>query len=241
MKGKAAELELELQALGSVERAAEVKRYLKSDLDFFGTPLGDIRACTKRAIADLNDRTEPLALAEELWSVPIHERRTAAVVILEQRRRSLEVDDLQLIERFLRESKTWALVDGLAVGVVGSLVERYPTEVGRTMDRWSEDDDFWIRRSALLSQLDPLKKGAPFAAFSRYADAMLDSREFFIRKAIGWVLRDVSKKRPDEVWDWIAPRAHRASGVTIREVVKYLPPERSAAILDSYKAKTPIV
>ncbi|MEA2447730.1 MAG: hypothetical protein QOK47_1367, partial [Actinomycetota bacterium] len=58
--------------------------------------------------------------------------------------------------------------------------------------------------------------------FARNADLMLEEKEFFIRKAIGWVLREMSKRRPEEVRDWIEPRADRASGVTLREARKYL-------------------
>ncbi len=60
---------------------------------------------------------------------------------------------------------------------------------------------------------------------------MLDEKEFFIRKAIGWVLRETSKHHPDEVYAWVLPRAGRASGVTLREVVKYLSPVQRSAIL----------
>lgn len=70
-----------------------------------------------------------------------------------------------------------------------------------------------------------------FERFSRYADAMLDDSEFFIRKAIGWVLRDTAKKRPDLVYRWLLPRSSRASGVTIREAVKPLSiPQREAVL-----------
>ena len=103
---------------------------------------------------------------------------------------------------------------------------------GAVLDRWASDDDFWIRRSALLALLIPLRTGGgDFDRFGRYADAMLDETEFFIRKAIGWVLRDTSRKRPDMVYEWLLPRAARCSGVTIREAVKYLPPDQRAAIL----------
>jgi 3-methyladenine DNA glycosylase AlkD len=61
---------------------------------------------------------------------------------------------------------------------------------------------------------------------------MLDEREFFIRKAIGWVLRDTARERPDLVYQWILPRAERASGVTLREAVKRLSPAQAAAVMD---------
>jgi Predicted DNA alkylation repair enzyme len=113
--------------------------------------------------------------------------------------------------------------------------------IRRTLDRWARDDDFWVRRSSLLAELAPLKHGAPFEPFARRADAMLDETEFFIRKAIGWVLRETSKTRPDEVYHWIAPRTHRASGVTMRETVKYLDATRAERLMRAYKEGRPAV
>jgi 3-methyladenine DNA glycosylase AlkD len=75
-----------------------------------------------------------------------------------------------------------------------------------------------------------------FERFGRYADAMLSEREFFIRKAIGWVLRETAKQRPDRVYEWLLRRAGRASGVTVREAVKYLPMAQRESILASHRA-----
>ncbi len=68
---------------------------------------------------------------------------------------------------------------------------------------------------------------------------MLDEKEFFIRKAIGWVLREVGKKRPDEVVAWLAPRTDRASGVTMREAVRYLPAGERERLMAAYREKRP--
>ena len=89
--------------------------------------------------------------------------------------------------------------------------------------------------------MKPLKHDAPFEPFARRADAMLDETEFFIRKAIGWVLRETSKKRPKEVFDWIAPRTHRASGVTMREALKYLDPRRADRLMRAYRSGRPAI
>ena len=155
----------------------------------------------------------------------------AAIELLDHDADRLGYDDVELLERMLRESRTWALVDGLAASVVGQLVEG-DARVGAILDRWAADDDFWIRRSALLALLVPLRKGGgDFERFGRYADAMLGEREFFIRKAIGWVLRDTARRRPDLVYEWLLPRAARASGVTMREAVKPLSEERRRSLM----------
>ena len=84
--------------------------------------------------------------------------------------------------------------------VVGGLAERHP-ELGVVLDRGTTDQDFWIRRAALLALLGPLGRGqGEFERFSGYADAMLEDKEFFVRKATGWVLRETAKKRPDLVY-----------------------------------------
>jgi 3-methyladenine DNA glycosylase AlkD len=235
-KTLAQRIESELRSVGTPERAAGSKRYLKSDLDFVGTTLPDIRRVVKEILKENRlDRVALLALVEALWSKPVFERRMSAEILLEQRVGLLEEHDIDVLERLLRASLTWALVDGLAVNVVGPLVERFDS-LNATLDRWAKDDDFWIRRSALLALLGPLRRGeGDWDRFASYADDMLEEKEFFIRKAIGWILRETSKKRPDLVYDWIAPRAQRASGVTMRETVKYLSGNQRNHLIDLRK------
>ena len=180
------------------------------------------------------DRRRLVALVGILWNRPVFERRMMAVLLLEAFQPLLRPTDMKLLERLIRESKTWAFVDELAIVITGPLVERSP-ELRRVIDRWAVDNDFWLRRSAMLALLRPLRRGnGDFTRFAHYAEAMLDEREFFIRKAIGWVLRETAKKRPDLVYQWLLPRGAVASGVTVREAVKYLSPSQRADILAAY-------
>jgi 3-methyladenine DNA glycosylase AlkD len=225
-------VERALRNAGDPGRAEQEKRYLKSELEHVGASVPTIRRIVKAELAAHGPLThdELIDCVSALWTRQVHECRMAAVELLELRQDALRASDIDMIERLLRESRTWALVDGLAASVVGDLVERYP-ELSETLDRWSADEDFWIRRSALLALLLPLRRGeGDFERFGRYADAMLEDREFFIRKAIGWVLRDTARKRPGLVFEWLAPRAARASGVTIREAQKHLSAEQRSEI-----------
>jgi 3-methyladenine DNA glycosylase AlkD len=229
VKAIARSIDAALRAIGDAERAVQEKRYLKSELVHLGTGMPALRKVIKEVRRQHRDlpRSAVIALVEILWdepaAAPIHERRAAAVELLDLHKTLLEPRDLGLIERLVRESKTWALVDALAVAVAGSIVDRFPSETRRDVDRWARDDDFWVRRAAMLSLLRPLREGrGDFERFGRYADAMLEEKEFFIRKAIGWILRETSKKRPELVRAWIEPRRSRASGLTVREATKYL-------------------
>jgi 3-methyladenine DNA glycosylase AlkD len=229
----------ELHAAADERRAIAEKKYLKSDLDFLGVSMPAMRSVVKRFLAQrpATSRVELTALARALWSAPVFERRAVAVELLIARDDLLTTHDMRLAERLIRGSKTWALVDPLAVAVAGGLVSRFPVEAA-TLDRWARDEDFWVRRAAILALLGPLRRGeGDFARFARYADGMLEETEFFIRKAIGWVLRETSKKRPDLVYDWLAPRAGRASGVTVREAVKYLSARQRDEVTRAYRSR----
>lgn len=227
------QIDTALRARGVPGRAERERAYLKSQLTHYGTSLPAIRSVTKAVAAQHPglSHDDLVTLVEALWAARVHERRMAAVELLGLYHDHLRVQDMVLLERMLRGSGTWALVDPLAASVAGRLAERHP-EVGLVLDRWARDQDFWIRRAALLALLAGLRRGdGDFERFSRYADAMLDDKEFFIRKAIGWVLRETAKKRPSLVGTWLLPRATRASGVTIREAIKPLPEQQRMAIL----------
>jgi 3-methyladenine DNA glycosylase AlkD len=215
-----------LAALGDTERAARERAYLKSELTFLGTGVPAMRKATLAAAKqhDLDHRTL-VATATALWG-DVHEHRAAAVELLGSRTDLLGVDDLPFLEGLIRSSGTWALVDELAIRVVGAI-----PDAGPTLDRWSTDEDFWVQRAAMLALLVPLRHGAgDWDRFTRYADALLEEREFFLRKAIGWILRDTAKQRPELVHAWCLPRAARMSGVTYREVIKSLTPEQRAEL-----------
>ncbi len=241
----AADWERELRRLGSPERAVQEKAYLKSDAEFAGVAVPVLRSLVRswlaaRAAADGPGRDEIIALARDLWAGSLHEGRLCAVIVLERTTAMLIPADIEVVAEFLASGGTWALADGLAANVAGDLVGRFP-ELAGVLDRWARDENFWLRRSALLALMPALRRGGgDFGRFAGYADTMLQEREFFVRKAIGWVLRETAKKRPELVARWLGPRVHRASGVTVREAVKPLPPAVRDALLAGYRDKRPV-
>jgi 3-methyladenine DNA glycosylase AlkD len=250
-------LDLELRRAGTPDRAMHGKAYLRSELVHYGARVPDVRAAVQRLV---RSEAEPehdrlIELVRLLWDTPadrpVHERRLAAALLLTARTGLLRLEDAGLWERLVRQARTWALVDVLAADAIGPALDRLEASepdpphssdpahssdpparaVTALLDRWAADGDFWLRRSALLVHLRALRAGGgDWARFTRYADAMLDEREFFIRKAIGWVLRDTARRRPDLVFAWMLPRADRAAGVTVREAIKYLSAEQVATI-----------
>ncbi|MFA9429342.1 DNA alkylation repair protein [Egicoccus sp. AB-alg2] len=226
-------LERDLAEHGTPERAEKERRYLKSELRHLGASVPATRAAVKRLVAGLPELThdDAVDLAVALWDAPVHERRAAAVELLDLRSDLLTAADLPVLERLLREARTWALVDGLAASVVGAVRERHPDEAEPTLRAWAGDEDFWLRRASLLAYLVALRAGAgDFDRFADKADRLLEDREWFVRKALGWVLRDTGRRRPAMVVDWLEPRVARAAPLTLREAVKHLPDDDRARL-----------
>lgn len=221
-----------LRRAGNPTRARGEKAYLKSDLRFYGSGQPAIHAAVReyrRAHPKLS-RRELRSIAEALWETDVFELRSAAIGVLESSRERLTERDLGWLVKLIRRSNTWAHVDWLAPKVIGDVLARYP-EARTRVERWARDESLWVRRAALLAEHDALRAGGgDFARWSRIARQMLDEREFFIRKAIGWVLREVSKTRPALTYAFLREHRKRVSGLSLREGAKYLPAAERRAL-----------
>jgi 3-methyladenine DNA glycosylase AlkD len=221
---------------GTAARGSAEKAYLKSPLRFHGVTVPDVRRqaaeLVRRQIPELADRPRLLSLASAFYDTDFHDLHSTAIALLERRQALLVPGDLAWLCALVRRSANWAHVDWLVTKVMGPIIARAPAAARRrTLRSWARDPDFWVRRAALLAQLDQLRAGeGDFSLFATLAAPMLTEKEFFIRKAIGWVLREVGHKRPQLAFEFL--RAHRAqlSGLTLREGSRRLPPAMRAAL-----------
>jgi 3-methyladenine DNA glycosylase AlkD len=217
--------------LGTKERADGERAYMKSELRFHGVTADHVRDAAKdfaRENAPSHDAI--VAIVDALYATDWFDLRSFAIAILERNVKQLTAADAPWLVELARTSACWAHVDFLSTKAIGPLVDRNPA-LWKSVDAWAKDRDFWVRRVALLTHLGSLRKGAgDFDRFARIAAPMLDEREFFIRKAIGWVLREVSKKRPALVFDFFRAHGDRASPLTWREGTKYLPDAMNAKL-----------
>lgn len=219
-----ADLRAQLDALGNPERAVQEKRYLKSELEFLGVGMPGLRKVAKAFVrAHALDHKELLTLTRALWAHEVHELRALAVGILELKVEQLSAADLPALIALVREAKTWALVDWIATKVIGPLSD--DPKARKQIDKWARDDDFWVRRTALLCHHDALLQGqGDFDHFARMAVPMLSETEFFIRKAIGWVLRSTAKRTPQRTYAFVEKHARELSGLSFREATRALSP-----------------
>lgn len=179
-------------------------------LEFYGSSIGAVRGTVRDALRRHSDLTHDdiTALSSELWSEPVFERRLAAAVLLQSKVRLLRNSDLTRIEGFIRTARLRALVDSLAIDVVGPLMESIDAQ-GRgraesVLDRWAREPDVWLRRAALLAPLRALQRGggdwdrfSSRAAFILAEPATPGPDGDAAREAIALVLNEVSKSRPE--------------------------------------------
>lgn len=216
-------------------RAVSEKKYLKSDLNFHGVTVPKLHALAKAWYKAHKDAPveDIAALAQSLWQSDWHEERSLAVFLLEETANRLTLDQLPLIERMIHEVNTWAHLDEIAVHIVGALLAREPQAVRPYLLKWATDANFWVRRTAILAQNAHFRRNeGDFALFEQIVTPMFDEgkvwsadERFFIRKAVGWALRELATRRPDLVVDFVQRQRGRMSGLTLREATRKLPDE----------------
>lgn len=221
-----AELRAGLVELADPVRAVKERAYLKECYEHLGVPMAPGRSIVTAWIR----RASPplglvLAVAAQLWASEIYEDRRAAVDLWVQVAGQLGPEHLAAVEAMVRDARTWALVDPLGHTVAGTILTGDPSVAAPTVERWSLDEgSFWVRRISLLALSRPVCAGmVAFSTFATVADRLLDEKEFFIRKAIGWVLRDIGRVDPGAVEAFCRPRMGRMGTVTWREAEKRLP------------------
>jgi len=212
------------KAAGTRARAEYERAYMKSRLRFHGVDAAVIRtSCAEfvKANKDALDHDGVVAAVDTLYATEWFDLHSAAIGVLERKRTLVVERDAEWLIGLVRRSGCWAHVDWLATKIVPHAL---PDKPARMLRRWAGDEDFWVRRTALLAQLDELRAGGgDFALFGELAVPMLGEKEFFIRKAIGWILRDTSKRRPELVRDFVAEHGGAMSGLTFREATRRLP------------------
>jgi 3-methyladenine DNA glycosylase AlkD len=207
---------------GNAASAKAQRAYMKSTLQFHGVDAKQLRQAAREFCDDHALDHDALVVAvDALYATDNFDLHSAAVAMLERQRPLLSPRDAGWLISLIRRSACWAHVDWLATKMIPHALGARP---GKQLRAWARDDDFWVRRTALLARLDVLRAGAgDFELFCELAVPMLGEKEFFIRKAIGWVLREVSKKRPALVSAFVKARGEEMSGLTRREATKYLP------------------
>ncbi len=213
-----------LMPLADDAKAQGMKAYLLNQFEFLGLAAPVRRAAVKEiGKVKWQSSADLLAAAELLWQKPEREYRYTAVDLLRQHSAQLSVNDLPALQALLLQDAWWETVDGLSAviaEVMHAAVQQKPN-AAITMDVWLKHPSHWVRRSAMLHQLG-WRLDTDTTRLFGYAAQLADEKEFFIRKAIGWALRDYARWNPQAVTDFLQENRNHLSGLTVREAAKHL-------------------
>ena len=213
-----------LLAVADAGRAPAMQSYMKSAMPYFGVAAGPRRTALKRVFADL-DWPNSAAWQKDvllLWREATHrEERYAAIDLSAVRaaRRFQRIDVLPMYEEMIVTGAWWDYVDEIAGHRLWSLLQNDRAAMRETMLAWSTDANIWKRRSAILCQL-LAKSETDLDLLYACIEPSIASTEFFLRKAIGWALRQYAWTDPDEIARYVAVNEDRLSGLSKCEALK---------------------
>ena len=217
-------VEQALTPLADASRAVQMKAYLLDQFEFLGLP-APVRRQAVKGIGKVKWQTadDLLAAAELLWQKPQREYRYTAVDLLRKHSSMLSVNDLPALQDLLLRDAWWETVDGLstAIAEVMHAAVLQKSNAAVAMDAWLKHPSHWVRRSAMLHQLG-WRLDTDTTRLFGYAQQLADEKEFFIRKAIGWALRDYARWNPQAVTNFVVQHRANLSGLTVREAAKHL-------------------
>lgn len=212
---------------GDAVRADGQQRYMKSAMPYWGLTSPVLRA-TVRPILDepayrIETRQEWEGTIRALWDEATHrEEWYAALAVARHRhyRRWRDSDTMPLYRHLIETGAWWDVVDDIATHLVREVVLGNPEVEGLRMREWAGDEHLWIRRSAVICQVGAKERTDPVLLVD-VIEPNLSDRDFFVRKAIGWALRDYARTRPEWVKTFVS--SHESlSGLSRREALKHL-------------------
>jgi 3-methyladenine DNA glycosylase AlkD len=219
-----AEVRRRLAAAGDSVRAESMRAYMKSKMPYRGVTSAPLRALLKEVFAahPLSGCAVWTATVLELWrDAEFREERYAAIELtgLRRHRECQTLEALPMYREMITTGAWWDLVDGIATYRIGDLLRAHSGPMKTEMRRWSRSPDLWLRRTAILSQVR-FKADTDLGLLFDCIEPNLADRDFFIRKAIGWALRQYAWTDPTEIRRYVRQNEAQLSGLSKREALK---------------------
>jgi 3-methyladenine DNA glycosylase AlkD len=213
-------LEQTFSAAADPTKAQPMRAYMRNQFPFLGIKSSQVKALSRTVLAGLPAPTESdlVAVALGCWELPEREYQYFACGMLQRFAKVCSAGFMPTAEHLIVTKSWWDTVDTLASHLLGTMVSRHPRLLA-TMDRWSTQENLWLVRTALLHQLT-YKKETDAERLFRYCLDQAEERDFFIRKAIGWALREYARTEPEAVRAFVRANQARLSPLSVREALK---------------------
>jgi 3-methyladenine DNA glycosylase AlkD len=218
------DLSKRLELVRDSSRVTAMENYLKNKFPFLGVmsgPRKEVMRAWKANFPSTLTRNETWDIIRELWQKEEREYHQLALDwMLTWNIKSYEKTDIDHIYFILSNQSWWDTIDGIAVHIVGKYAKKFPEEMPTIINEWIAHPSFWLNRTCLLYQLK-FKDQTDLGLQQGYIHTLKWNKEFFIQKAIGWSLREVSKSNPE--WVRAVVEQEELKGLAYREAMKYVP------------------
>ncbi len=213
----------ELSALSDPDKAAGMQAYMRTEMPFYGVQKPGRTSVMRTLKKDFVpvDHEVYLELVTSLWELPHREEKYLAQGVATAFKEFIRPESLPVYRRFIVEGAWWDFVDETATHLIGPLVLDHPEHMWPIVDQWIDDKDMWLRRTAIICQLGAKERTDTERLF-RFCRERLHEAEFFIRKAIGWALREFAKTDPEAVAGFVREHRDEMSGLSFREATKHI-------------------
>ena len=219
-------LRAELARVGEREKAPRMQAYMKSAMPFHGVPSPRLKVVARAVFAELALPSLEAWRGHvlDLWrGAGFREERYAALILAADRRaRAFQAPSLlPLYEELIVTGAWWDYVDEVASDRIGPILLAHPAELAPAMRAWSHSSDLWKRRASIISQLR-FKERTDAGLLYDCIGPSIGSREFFLRKAIGWALREYANTDPEAVRRYVSDHEADLSGLSRREALRQI-------------------
>ena len=196
-------LEIEFEKNANPEIAIGQKAYMKNNFDFYGIKTPDRRKIQKPFLVKkyLSPKKDLEKIVKTLWKKPEREYQYFSQELSEKYSKQFDKIDIKLFEFMIINKSWWDTIDFIAPKLVGEYFKLYPEQRNNHIEKWIVSDNIWLQRTAILFQLN-YKSDLDKDFLAYIIHLLLGSKEFFINKAIGWILRQYSRTNPAWVIDF---------------------------------------
>lgn len=214
-------LESRFMAHADAEISLQMKKYMKDRFEFYGikSPLRSKLYREHKKQFGLIPTDKKSKIVRCCWNAPQREWQYFAMEFLGKETKKADQQLIELYEFMIVNKSWWDSVDYIAVNLVGPFLQKFPERISGLTEKWMDSGNMWLQRTCILFQLK-YKSNTDTELLERFIIRLMDSKEFFIRKAIGWALREYSKTNPEYVKEFVL--THQLSGLSHREALKWM-------------------
>ncbi|WP_338768395.1 DNA alkylation repair protein [Bernardetia sp. ABR2-2B] len=220
-------LQSEFKSNSNPKIAAEQKAYMRNQFEYFGIKTPQRRELQKPFLSKdfLPKKPEAFQIIKTLWQKPERDYQLFAQELAFKYKKELEKEDIQLFEFMILNKSWWDTIDFIAPKLVNQYFKLFPKERDFYIEKWLESENMWLQRSAILFQLKDKENIDTYLLTSTITfliSSKTASKEFFINKAIGWILREYSRTNPNWVIDFVEKNETELSNLSKREALRLI-------------------